>query len=282
MELNKTIDSVDLNLEIDIQSISIHILANLIKKYLNSLKEKLPSTFFEIDPRNINEYKPLLENVKNTNKNYFYLIERIIHLCKVISNNHEVNRMTSENLSIVISPNIYDDSIDFGMEFKKMVEPFTFMIDHYDELFSTFKNEFENEINSNLKKIQNQNEFKEEFMNNQIDIKEILASKLIEGKEDDKTMVLSLKDILRQGNVEIFENKKWVTKWIVVKRNCLMIFKNISEGQTKNILPFKDMFVDMVNKGERDCICLEVDKHTLYLSFNDTNDWFKYLTFLAN
>ena len=272
-ELEQTMDLIDCDVNYDISQINVHVIANCLKKYLNFLKNKLPLELQEIDVNDISEMKRVLMTIKESNPTYLYFIERLFRMLNLISQHSEINRMTCDNLAIVISPNVFEETNSFTMDFEKEKKPCVSLIKNYDEIFKEIRSEFEQlfEEKMNISLIQKN---LEEEIQKQTNVKEIPISKIVEGREDDKSAVLALKDIVKQGYCEMLEGKKWVSRWIVAKKNCLLIFKSMGDGQAKNIFHFDGMNLNGIdNKYEKDCFVLKVGKDIFYLAFEDNEDW---------
>ncbi|GAB1221038.1 hypothetical protein ENUP19_0062G0042 [Entamoeba nuttalli] len=52
----------------------------------------------------------------------------------------------------------------------------------------------------------------------------------------------------------------------------------MGEGQTLMVLPFKNMIVATETKMNRECIILRVDKQSVTLYFEDSNEWLQFLS----
>ncbi|BFU21622.1 rhogap domain containing protein [Entamoeba histolytica] len=273
-DLEETMTKIDLDVNVDVSKMSCHLLGNVLKKYLNLMPNKLPISLQTVDVDNIKAIQDMLEPV---GKSYLLLMERLFRLLKMIDKNSGVNKMTADNLAKVICPNIYEEDEDFGMNIEKLTRTAIVMIQRYDEIFGEFRSSFEKKIQDGMQEINHQKEL-EAKIQSEDGFKEIPVSKLVEGHQDDKTVVLTLKDIIKQGDVEMLEGKKWGKKWVVMKKNCLMIFRNMGEGQTLMVLPFKNMIVATETKMNRECIILRVDKQSVTLYFEDPNEWLQFLS----
>ncbi|KAL7714979.1 T-cell activation Rho GTPase activating protein [Entamoeba marina] len=270
-ELEEKMKEIDINMAYDVKPLSTHLLGNILKKYCLLLPNKLPVSLKTIqnDKDRITNIQQLLEPI---GKSYLCFIERVFRLLNKIAKESKVNLMTADNLAKVISPNMYPDDDDHGMNIEKMTSTIHFMIEHYDEVFRHFKEITQQKIEKELFEIDHQKEIEKSLQSSKV-LNEIKVSSLVSDQKDDKSVVLTLKDILRQGDVDMLEGKKWNRKWIVVKKNCLMIFKSIGEGQTQMVLPFKNLSMSFDTKMDKKCIVLKVDKHTVALVFDDINGW---------
>lgn len=279
VELQKAIEQVDLQKEFDLQNASDDILAGILKKYLLSIPNKLPSALKTLDgsPQEMIEpVKRLLIDVNNDS--FLCLMDRLFLLLHLISKKSDSNKMTASNLALVIAPNVYEEDDSHALDLESNTRAVTAMIEHYDEIFGTIHDSLNKKIEEGAKEVSAQKEL-QCALNKQIgNYKPVLVSSLVTSSQDDNTVVLTLKDIVKQEMVEMLEGKRWTNKWVVLKRNCLMVFRNIGEGQTLMVLPLKTMTVATETKMDKECILLRADKQSVTLHFENNEEWLKLLT----
>ncbi|KAL7716602.1 Rho-GAP domain-containing protein [Entamoeba marina] len=72
--------------------------------------------------------------------------------------------------------------------------------------------------------------------------RDISISSMFEVSKED-SVVLTLIDILRQGPAQLDDGKKRGRRWIVLKRKCLMIFKELGQSKPESVIPLSSCFM---------------------------------------
>ena len=273
-QLQQVIDDVDNEIDVNFKEYNSHLLANLLKKYIKSMQNKLPIEFANIDCGNIQEIQQMLLSMKN--ESYLFFLERLFRLLHQISIRSDVNRMTSTNLAIVIVPNIFDVEISFGTDLTRMNDLVSSMIDNYEYIFDDIRKEFMEKINKDLEYLQQQKEIENELKHGN-GMKEILISEVMSEEQNDDSMSLTLKSIIKQDKCEIHHGKKASIRWIFVKKNHLFIYKALGDNQAEMIYTLKDCVIFERMKNNKQCIVIENEKEHSNMIFENHDDWINVL-----
>ncbi|ELP93189.1 hypothetical protein EIN_054840 [Entamoeba invadens IP1] len=272
-EIEDIIRKVDRGESLDVKKCTTHLVGNLLKKFINSVPNKLPQSLQTHDPKDISGITSIVDSF---DLNTMCLMDKLFGLMSEISKKSDVNKMNPENLSKVMSPNVYP-SIDFvGLDVEKMTRTVIVMISNYDVIFKNAHLKVEKKLSEAKKEADHLRDVQKE-MNSQTGFNAVPVSKLVEGTIDDKSVVLTLKDIIKQGDADILEGKKWNRRWVVLKKNCLMIFKSAGEGQTMVVIQLKGAQIGIDTKTERECVVIKKEKQSMTILFENQKEWIEAL-----
>eukprot|EP00049_Salpingoeca_infusionum_P018809 m.358865 g.358865 ORF g.358865 m.358865 type:complete len:598 (-) comp18325_c0_seq1:118-1911(-) len=138
-------EDIDTGLPVDFSQHDAHVPAVLIKMFLRNLPEPL-LTFEAYDhfvsalamPTVQERVDATAQTLKELPERNLALCKRLFTFLKTVSENHDVNKMTVSNLSIVIGPNVLWSRVvaDFGSmaTVNKLTQ---LMIEHANELFAS-------------------------------------------------------------------------------------------------------------------------------------------------
>ncbi|EDR25915.1 hypothetical protein EDI_044710 [Entamoeba dispar SAW760] len=181
--------------------------------------------------------------------------------------------MNAENLSKVISPNIYPCD-NTSLDIEKLTKTVKFMIENYDIVFRPIKTEinklYKDGETERLKRLK----FESKMLQGSLNDRDISVSRLFESTKEN-SVVLTLIDILRQGEAEIEEGKKVYKRWVVLKSKTMMLFKEKGQAKAEIVIPLLECFVTETMKGTVINISLN-EKHYYSITFiNNHKKWVK-------
>ncbi|EKE37877.1 hypothetical protein ENUP19_0047G0194 [Entamoeba nuttalli] len=246
-QMEKDIKKINRKEEIDVSKLNVHEMINILKRYCNSIPNKLPSELQTIvlDESACEKIEKKLREMNNDG--YLALIERLFRLLHLIEMKKEINLMGSDNLAKVISPNIYiDEGIVFDIE--KLTRTVRFMIENYEEIFKKIRNEMiehinkGNELSKQIEAIENQM--------NMTKYNEELSSSYLKDKKGISTKGITLKDVLMQSEVELYENKKNIKRWLVICKTELIFKKNMEDFESLIQLPLIGLTININEKTQ--------------------------------
>ncbi|ELP90026.1 hypothetical protein EIN_403600 [Entamoeba invadens IP1] len=244
------------------------LLANVLKKYCDQLPDKLP-----VELQSTQEDEAIQKILNGLDKSFLAFIERLFRLLKLIADNSKENLMTAENLSKVIAPNIYP--VETGtFDVEKLTGTVKHMIEAYDTVFGTIKTNLEELYKSGEEERKKRAKFESKMMQGSMSDRDISVSSLFDASKED-SVVLTLIDILRQGEATVEEGKKTYTRWVVLKRKCMMFFKELGQAKAEIVIPLSTCFVSEALQGTVLNLSLN-EKHFYTLQFKDNHQkWAK-------
>ena len=138
--------------------------------------------------------------------------------------------MDAENIAKLIAPNVYPDEENAQFDLERLTRTIKFMIKNYPKVFSETISYLEGLYKEGEATRQTKKET-EDIINSCDDIEETPVSEALQYENTDK-VELTLKDIVKQGEVEVIDNGQFKKRWFVLKKNSLLIFnnKNINEA----------------------------------------------------
>ncbi|KAL7712385.1 Rho-GAP domain-containing protein [Entamoeba marina] len=245
VQLDCLIKRINLKEEIDLDKLDVHVVINVLKKYCNSIPNKLPPELQVVD-LNDNAVENIQKIIKSMDCDAFIaFIERLFRLLHIISLKEDINLMGSSNLSKVISPNIYEDDGSV-YDFEKLTATVTYMIDNYEVIFEPIRSHYQEifkENDSQNEEIQSME--KEMELTKYNDIK---ASSVIRNDENFNPKNLLLKDVIHQCEIECVESKKTTKRWLIVTKTMLVEKKSVDEFGVLMELPLKGLKIQRDDK----------------------------------
>ncbi|KAL7721212.1 Rho-GAP domain-containing protein [Entamoeba marina] len=231
--------------DIDVDALDVHVAINVLKKYCNSIPNKLPLELQVVDLEDdpIGKIRSIIFDIKN--EAYIAFIERLFRLLHSISEKSETNLMNSTNLSKVISPNIYVDDAVFDVD--KLTTTVTYMIEKYEEVFLPFR-----EYNNQIRKQREDELVNFSAMQKQMESAKYSDTKASSVIVDDGIISdpknLLLKDVMYQSEVECVELKKSAKRWIIITKSVIVFKKAVNEFNVLLDLPVDGLVIEKSDK----------------------------------
>ncbi|KAL7717076.1 Rho/RAC guanine nucleotide exchange factor [Entamoeba marina] len=237
IELDALIYKIDAGGDINESKTDALLLGNIVKKYCDNLPNKLPIELQTVECSK----ETILPILRTLDIPFLAFIQRLFAVLYKISQSSSENLMTSENLSKVISPNIYPaDNTSFDIE--KLTRTITYMINNYLDVFEEIQHEMNQLYQNGVEERMKREKMENLILQASTTEKDIPISSNFQASNEN-SVVLTLIDILRQGSAELIEGKKTSKRWIVLKRKCLMIFKELGQSKTENVIPLSSCFM---------------------------------------
>jgi len=228
-----------------------HTVAGLLKLWLRELPEPIcPSSLFDefqsavpmgtmansppdsVDSNIVQQLRSIISKMPDLNKRCLYCI---IEMLAAVEAHQDTNKMTAANLSLIFSPLLMrqpgqesSSSSTSTMGLGSMnFECVSYMITRFKAVFSGFEHDFK------TKKIDIIPLTAEEEVQYEAQFSAINAPPAT--FSDGSEASLSLRDIVMQGNLQKSREKRWDSRWVVIKRGWLYDFRSQRDTSCKMV-----------------------------------------------